>query len=392
MAKPIPLPRLELSAKLETTLLAGHPWVFREQLPPRLAVASGWVSVVAGKYEGVGLYDAESQLALRLYSWQRVPDDNWFGVQFARAWRHREPVRQTGTTAFRWVNGEGDGMPGLVVDHYDGYAVVTCDTPVLEPELPRIVRALWAATTLRGVVYRKRNADQKDRISVLMGQAPPRKVTVTEHGLSFLADLYEGQKTGLFLDHRDNRREFGRWAEGKRVLNLFSYTGGFSLHAAKGGAAEVVSVDSAPGAAVDAEENFRLNGLDPTPHQFVVADVFDYLAQAANRGEKFDLIVCDPPSFGRGVKHLDKAKAAYVRVNAAGMRVLAPEGIYAAASCTARIDPVEFLHTVASAAAKTRRVFQVCFEGGQAVDHPYRAVHPEGRYLKFVLGHVWERW
>lgn len=392
MGKSTTLPRLELSAKLETTLLAGHPWVFREQLPPRFAAASGWVRVAAGKYEGVGLFDADSQLALRLYSWQQVPDEAWYGAQFARAWKHREPVRALGTTAFRWANGEGDGLPGIVVDHYAGHVVVTCDTPVLEPELPRIARALRAAAPLSSVVYRKRNADQKDRISVLSGEAPPRKVTVTEHAISFLADLYDGQKTGLFLDHRDNRREFGRWAAGKRVLNLFSYSGGFSVHAAKAGAAQVVSVDSAPGAAVDAEENFRLNGLDPRGHEFVVADVFDYLAEAAGRGEKFDLIVCDPPSFGRGVKHLDKAKAAYVRVNSAGMRVLSPEGMYAAASCTARINPVEFLHTVATAAAKTRRVFQVCFEGGQAVDHPYRAVHPEGRYLKFVMGHVWERW
>lgn len=386
------LPRLELSAKLEMTLLAGHPWVFRDQLPPRLSIRSGWVAVTSGKYTGVGLYDAESQLALRLYSWHGVPDEAWYEAQFARAWKHREAVRQTDTTAFRWVNGEGDGLPGLVVDYYAGYAVVTCDTPVLEAELPKIGHALWRSAPLQGVVYRKRNAEQQDRISVLTGDAPPRKVTITEHGIAFLADLYEGQKTGLFLDHRDNRHEFGRWAKGKRVLNLFSYTGGFSLHAAKAGAAEVVSVDAAPGAAVDAEENFRLNGLDPKPHQFVVADVFEYLNQAQNRGEKFDLIVCDPPSFGRGVKHLDKAKAAYVRVNSAGIRVLDNEGMYAAASCTARIMPSDFLHIVATSAAKTRRVFQVCFEGGQAVDHPYRAVHPEGRYLKFLLGHVWERW
>lgn len=392
MGKPNTPPRLELATKLETTLLAGHPWVFREQIPPRFAAPSGWVHVSAGKYEGIGLYDADSQLALRLYSWQRVPDDNWFATQFARAWKHREPVRALGTTAFRWVNGEGDGVPGIVVDHYAGYAVVTCDTPVLEPELPRIARALWATAPLQGVVYRKRNAEQQDRISVLTGETPPRKVTITEHGIAFLADMYEGQKTGLFLDHRDNRREFGNWAKGKRVLNLFSYTGGFSLHAAKAGAAEVVSVDYAPGAAVDAEENFRLNGLDPAQHRFVVADVFDYLTEAANRGERFDLIVCDPPSFARGVKHLDKAKAAYLRVNAAGMRVLSPEGMYAAASCTARITPADFLQTVAASAAKSRRIFQVCFEGGQAVDHPYRAVHPEGRYLKFVLGHVWDRW
>lgn len=391
MSHPTQLPRVELPPKLEMSLLAGHPWVFREQLPARLP-PSGWVSVRAGKYEGVGLLEAESALALRLYSWSRVPNEAWFRERFAFAWDSRQRVRDAGTTGFRWINGEGDGIPGVIVDHYAGFAVIVCDTTSLEPLLPEMARALMATTSLNGVVFRRRDAERGQRLSTLLGETPPPKVVIEEHGIKMLVDLYHGQKTGLFLDHRENRREFGTWAKGLRVLNLFSYTGGFSLHAACAGAASVVSVDSAPEAAVDARENFVLNGLDPNRHEFVVADVFEYLAAAQNSGERFDLIVCDPPSFARNAKHLDKAKAAYVRCNAAGMRVLAPKGVYAAASCTARITPADFLNTVSTASAKARRVFQVRYEGGQAVDHPYRAIHPEGRYLKFVLGHVLERW
>ncbi len=385
------LPRVELPPKLEMSLLAGHPWVFREQLPARLP-AAGWVSVRAGKYEGVGLLESDSQLALRLYSWSRVPNEAWFTERFGVAWQSRQRLLTAGTTGFRWINGEGDGIPGVIVDHYAGYAVIVCDTTSLEPLVPAMARALMAAAPLKGVVFRKRDGERGNRVSTVVGETPPPKVVIEEHGIKMLVDLFHGQKTGLFLDHRENRREFGTWAKGLRVLNLFSYTGGFSLHAACAGAVSVVSVDSAPDAAVDARENFILNGLDPKNHEFVVADVFEYLAAAQNKGERFDLVVCDPPSFARNAKHLDKAKTAYVRCNAAGMRVLSPSGVYAAASCTARITPAEFLKTVSEASAKVRRVFQVRYEGGQAIDHPYRAIHPEGRYLKFVLGHVLERW
>jgi 23S rRNA (cytosine1962-C5)-methyltransferase len=391
MSNTAQLPRVELPPKLEMSLLAGHPWVFREQLPTRLP-PSGWVAVRAGKYEGFGLLDAESPLALRLYSWSCVPNEAWFAERFSVAWQSRQRLSNNGTNGFRWINGEGDGVPGVIVDHYAGFAVIVCDTPWLEPMIPQMARALMATAPLHGVVFRRRDGERGNRVSSIIGDTPPAKVVIEEHGIKMLVDLFHGQKTGLFLDHRENRKEFGTWAQGKRVLNLFSYTGGFSLHAACAGASSVVSVDSAPEAAVDARENFSLNGLDPAKHEFVVGDVFEYLAAAQNRGERFDLVVCDPPSFARNAKHLDKAKAAYIRCNAAGMRVLSSVGVYAAASCTARLTPAEFLSTVAAASTKARRVFQVRYEGGQAIDHPYRAIHPEGRYLKFVLGHVPERW
>jgi len=386
------LPKVDLDPKLEGSLLAGHPWVFRDQLHDRAVHTAGWVAVRAGKYEGIGWFDPGSPLAIRLFSWLRVPNEEWFFERLHQAWQLRSPVREASTNAFRWCNGEGDGVPGIVVDYYAGYAVVVCDANSLARLLPMVGNALRKVTPLKGVLLRQRHLERGQRLSVLHGRAPSQGLIVEEHGIRFIADLADGQKTGLFLDHRENRKQFGAWAAGKRVLNLFSYTGGFSLYAAKAGAARVVSVDSAPGAATDALENFRLNGLQPDAHEFVTADVFDYLARTRERGERFDLVVCDPPSFARNARHLDKAKAAYVRVNAAGMRVLEVNGVYAAASCTARIDQAGFMQTVAAASSKARCVFQVLFEGGQAVDHPYRAGHPEARYLKFVLGRVGGRY
>ena len=388
MAEQSALPQVVLDPKLEGTLLAGHPWVFREQLHTRIPTAAGWVCVRAGKYEGFGWFDPTSALAIRLFSWFGVPDETWFRERLSAAWQRRARLLEASTNAFRWCNGEGDGIPGIVVDYYAGTAVIICDAASLTELAAMLSRALSDVTPLKGVLLRQRHVERGQRLSLLHGRAPSPKHVVEEHGIRFIANLMDGQKTGLFLDHRENRREFATWAAGKRVLNLFSYTGGFSLYAAQAGASHVVSVDSAPGAAIDAQENFSLNGLDPGAHEFITGDVFEYLNQARERRERFDLIVCDPPSFARNAKHLDKAKAAYTRVNAAGMRVLETNGVYAAASCTARLDQASFLQTIAAASSKARGLFQVLYEGGQAIDHPYRAAHPEARYLKFVLGRL----
>jgi 23S rRNA (cytosine1962-C5)-methyltransferase len=383
---------VNLGERLEGVLLNGHPWVYREQLPSQLRADNGcWLRIIAGRFEAFALYDAESPLALRIFSRHGVPDAAFIAARIREAWEGRAPVRDADTNAFRWVFGEGDGLPGLVVDYYAGYAVIVCDTPVLEPLLPQVVTALNATTELKGVLFRKRHASAEERIVVLSGRAPGPRLIVSEHGLRLVANLFDGQKTGLFLDHRENRHSMEVWARGKSVLNLFSYTGAFSLYAARGGARRIVSVDYAPEAARDASENFRLNGFAVEPHEFVVADVFEYLEGARLRGERFDIVICDPPSFGRNQLQLKKAMAAYTRVNAAGIKVTSDGGLYAAASCTSRVSPSLFTQCVAEAARRAQRRFQVIAEAGQPMDHPVQAGHAEGRYLKFLLGRVTAR-
>jgi 23S rRNA (cytosine1962-C5)-methyltransferase len=180
-------------------------------------------------------------------------------------------------------------------------------------------------------------------------------------------------------------------SKGLRVLNLFGYSGAFLLYALRGGASHVVNVDSSPGAAEDARANLHLNGFDPTCHEFVVGDVFEYLERARQERTSFDLVICDPPSFARNQSHLDKALNAYSRVNGAALKVCVDGGTFAAASCTSRVTPTLFKQCLASAARRAQRRLQVVYESGQPLDHPESIGHPESRYLKFVLCRVLAR-
>ncbi len=209
---------------------------------------------------------------------------------------------------------------------------------------------------------------------------------VEEHGVPFVVDIARGQKTGAFLDQRDNRRLVGELARGRRVLNLFSYAGGFSLHAALGGAPRVVSVDTAAAAHATAQASFRAAGVDPAKHAFVAADVGGFLEGARARGETWDLIVSDPPSFAPSDKAVSRALTAYRALHRACAAVLAPDGIFCASSCSSHVDATSFLGTLDDAALEGRTLSVLELRGAGA-DHPTLAGFPEGRYLKFaVLG------
>lgn len=387
--------RLMLPEKLERALLAGHPWLYREQIPKGFtAPLGGWVKVVCGKFEGYGLWDPDGALAVRIFSRTQRPDANWFQTRIREAWELRQEVHGDGTTnAFRWVFGEADSLPGVVVDFYAGYAVVVCDSVATLQLLKPLSKALNQTTPLKGVVLRRRpNQLQgtEKRVEHLSGRLPPEDLIIVENRLRLRANVFSGQKTGLFLDQRENRRYVEQQCAGKRVLNLFSYSGAFSLYAARGGATKVVSVDIAPDAAADAAANFELNGFDASAHEFVVQDVFEFLEEARQRARFFDVVICDPPSFARNQSQVRKALNAYERVNAAGMKVVSPNGLYAAASCTSRISEAALLETLASAARRARRRFQITASFGHAPDHPVLAGHPEGRYLKFLMGRLRE--
>ena len=387
MNAPFSGPTLELPAQLKRGLQAGHPWVYRDHVPRGFQAPSGsWVKVRVGSYAAFALWDETSKIALRLFSERGVPDAEWVKDRVASALALRRSLLDEQTSAYRLLYGEGDGIPGLTVDVYGAFAVIVTYADSLETLVPWVVRALVELLRLHGVVRRARVKDgDPPRLEVLHGRLPPRDLIIAEHGLRMQVDLFAGQKTGLFLDHRDNRRFLGELCAGKRVLNLFSYTGAFSLYAARAGATSVTSVDLSQPAARAARANFALNGLDPEQHEFLSEDVFEFLERTRQAGTTYDIVICDPPSFANSREQQKNALRAYVSVNSAGLRVLEPNGIYAAASCTAQVSSEAFRGVLAEAAVNAKRRLQTFHDAGHAADHPIFVGHPEGRYLKFVV-------
>lgn len=384
-------PRMvELPRSLERALAAGHPWVYRDHVPRSFSAPSGtWVRVRAGEFAGWALWDATSAIALRLVAAKSEPDLPWLAEQISQAWALREPLRRAGVTAYRVLSGEGDGLPGVVADLYGRHAIVVTIADGAARLAPDVARTLARIADLDGVSLRRReDGDEREvRLESLWGVAPPREIVVEEYGARFAVDVHSGQKTGLFLDQRENRRWIAGLCAGRTVLNLFSYTGAFSVHAALGGAARVTSVDVARAATHAARESFRLSGLDPDAHDFVARDCFEYLEQGAGAAT-FDVVISDPPSFAKSRAQLPAALKSYRRLTVLGLRRTAPYGLYAAASCTSQVSPEAFRELVADAARRARRRFQIIHEAGHALDHPIFAGHPEGRYLKFLVGRV----
>lgn len=399
------VPEIILDPAIKARLAQGHPWVYRNHVREAGRLASGqWVRVRCGGLTAYGLWDARSPIAVRLFSRYGPPGPAWVQERVWEAWEGRASLRDADppTSAYRWIYGEGDGLPGLVTDRYGDYAVIQTYAESLQALVPLVAQSLRACDpSLRGVSLRERSADEPpsaaeerdapsaegppSRLRTLWGEAPPADLVVQEHGLYFRADLYRGQKTGLFLDHRENRRSVERLAAGRSVLNCFAYTGGFSLYALRGGAAEVVSADVGKGLAEAAADNLALNGLDSGRHRFVTDDCFTLLDSYAKTGRRFQLVILDPPSFARQKSSLHAALRAYARLNSLAIRCLEPGGFLVSASCTSQVSPEQFRNALAEAAAHTNTRLQLVQEAGQPADHPVPAGFPEGRYLKFVV-------
>ncbi len=388
------------------SLLRGHPWVWAEAIGrsegsgPRTAQVAGApgeeVQVLApdGTPIGRGLADPGSPIAVRMWTRRRDPIDGaLWRSRVAHALDLRAAMFDSAagprTDAMRLIHGEGDRMPGFVVDRYASVTVLRTDGDGATARVADIVAALWprlARMGVRSLVHRSGKKGEAPRLDRLEGEEPPETVRVEECGVPFVVDLARGQKTGAFLDQRDNRRRVGELAAGRRVLNLFSYAGGFSLHAALGGATHVTSVDIAAAAHATAQASFHAAGVDPRAHSFVTADVQAFLEAARGRGETWDLVVSDPPSFAANERALPRALTAYRALHRACAGVLANEGIFCAASCSSHVHAEEFLSTLDDAALGGRPLTVLELRGPGA-DHPVPAAFPEGRYLKFaVLG------
>ncbi len=381
---------IQLPESLATGLASGHPWVYRDHVGQTVERSGAWVRVKAGSFVAYGLWDADSPIAVRIFSTEGVPDAAWIHARVKEAWDLRESVRREGVTGYRLVFGEADQLPGIVVDLYGDVAVLVTYSKALGALIEPVANAVQEIAGVASVVRRTKD-EQGVRLSVLRGERPPESVVIQEGRMQLLAELYSGQKTGLFFDHRDNRRFVGERAAGARVLNLFSYTGGFSVAAALGGARSVVSVDSAAPAIEASLANFALNGLADFEHRGCAEDVFAYLDKAERSGERFDLVVCDPPSFAKSRDQLRQAERAYTRLMAAALRVCAPGALFCAASCTSQVGPAAFRRLLADSARKARVRFQIVRDIGQPADHPVLVAHEEGRYLKFIAGRVLPR-
>jgi 23S rRNA (cytosine1962-C5)-methyltransferase len=347
-----------------------------------------------GEKIGSGVYDPSSPLALRV--WGVGPsaelDASVFSERLERAIRQRREHFVDGkTTAYRILNGEGDRTPGVVIDRYAAVAVLRLDGAAMQTVAPVLLASLDAQLQREGIAtLLDRTPLREGKSTSLRFGSLPQVLHVREDGVPFLVDVVHGQKTGAFLDQRENRRRIGAVVArrsaaglGVRVLNLFSYTGGFSQRAALGGGT-VTSVDIATKAHATAQASFKLAGLDPAAHSFVTADAFAWLGEAKKKGLRWDVVISDPPTFAPNERAKPNAIAAYRALHRACADVLAPRGTLAAASCSSHITAEDFLTTLDDIALG-RSDLHLVEMFGSPPDHPTLPAFPEGRYLKFAL-------
>lgn len=384
--------QLRLARDLVRSLKRGHPWVFAEALRHRPPAPPGTPAILLDDKKGReiarGFYDPHSPLAFRVCTVEpdETLDDDWAKRSMTRAVTLRQMLFfKESTTGFRLFNGEGDGLPGLICDIYGDTAVIQLDGAGPSGFWRVQQVAEWVAHTLAlRCVYLKHQARQGNSGEVLVGPQPTGPVPFLENGLHFTADVVEGQKTGFFLDQRENRQRIKHMAANRRVLNLFGYTGGFSVYAGLGGASHVTTVDMAAPALVLAEAHWQRNGLTKN-HQTVKADAFKFLEGAAQRREHWAGVVLDPPSFAPSKETVPQALQAYQTLIAGSVTVTEPDGFLAAASCSSHVDVTAFLNACEEGIAKARRRATILGIYGQPADHPSPLVFSEFRYLKFVL-------
>ena len=322
--------RLKLVRDRTRMLKQGYPWVYRDWLAETPRAAPGARAILYdrdGALLGFGLYDPTGPLAVRVCAIGERLDDALLNSKLDAAVGLRRMLLDERTNGYRLINGEGDGLPGLTCDLYGDHAVLKLDGDAPAGFWNVDALAEWLAERL-GIsdVFLKFRSDAPTRGRAVRGMPPAQPVRFLENGLHFAADLIQGQKTGFFFDQRDNRARIGRLAKDRSVLNLFAYTGGFSVYAGLSGATDVTSVDLAKPAIDDADRNWRLNDLPPDRHHAVAADAFAFLEDAKARKRSWDLVVVDPPSFAPAERHVVKATASYQSLFTAALHVLAPDG------------------------------------------------------------------
>ncbi len=396
---PEKLPSVQLTRDVVKHLKRGHRWVFANCFNEKENFSSGLHALYFKKdLIGFGVVQADTQLRFRLFCLADEPyfrknnAAKTFELWSAHQWKNATFIRQSfdlnQTNSFRLINGEGDGFPGLVVDIYNNVAVMKHDHPIMEKVWNRqaVAEKIRADFPQVECVYLKRKNIEDEKGLNVVGTLP-EETTFKENGMLFASNIRDAAKTGFFLDQRDNRALIQGFSKGLNVLNLFSYTGGFSIFAAKGGAKSVTSVDIGKAAIAAVTRNFELNGLQ-TEHRDIATDAFEFVEKEFQNKAKYGLVITDPPSFAPNAKSVATATAAYIKIFLNSIRLVQENGLFAASSCSSHISTEAFLEITSEAFSKANKRGTLIHLGAQPVDHPYPLAMSELKYLKFALFRV----
>ncbi|MEK7673074.1 MAG: class I SAM-dependent rRNA methyltransferase [Patescibacteria group bacterium] len=382
----------------EKPILAGHPWIFSMGIEKDAEAERGElveVQTSEGRFLGVGTYSPGNSIRVRIISREKLEklDKDFFVGRLLALDKLKREFLPEGTNGYRIVHADADYLPGLILDKYNDVFVFQAHTAGMDIVKLELIEAIKEVFSPRGIVERSdleiRKMEGLEHIKPMIhfGEIDGL-VMFEESGIKFFVEVLAGQKTGFFLDQREARRKIGELSKGKKVLNLFSYTGAFGLYSALAGAEKVTTVDISAKAVEMAKENFKLNGLDlgSDKYDFVVADVFDFLNSPAAKG--YDLIVCDPPAFAKAGARVEQALWAYTDLSKKCLELLKQGGILLASSCSGRVSMDEFRSVLRIAGGKSGRDVRVLASLGQALDHTDRLCFIEGRYLKTLIVEV----
>ncbi len=382
---------IKLKSTAEKLVKQGHPWVFEDSIAKQNKEGkTGDVAILfdqrKDKVFAIGLYDADSPIRIKvIHATPATPDSAFFKEKIRVAFLKRADLLKTDTNSYRFIFGENDGFPGLIADVYKDVLVVKFYSGIWFPYLEMILPALVQVAKVNTLVVRLSRQLQKSKShgftdgQVLHGELTAEVVYFKEHGIRFSANVIHGHKTGYFLDHRHNRKRVGELSKGKKVLDVFSYAGGFSVHALAGGATEVLSLDISAQALEVALENGKLNPSKGF-HKIMAIDAFEGLQQLIDSDTKFDIVVIDPPSFAKSAREIESAKHSYHRLAVLGAQLVARKGMLVVASCSSRITAQQFFDISEQGISKTNRSFKTVEKTFHDSDHPIG--FPEGAYLK----------
>jgi 23S rRNA (cytosine1962-C5)-methyltransferase len=391
---------IQLQKGKEKAVYQGHPWLFSGAIKQVVGrPQSGDVVRVADyqdQFLAYGYYHRTSRVAVRLLEWKEdhLPDETWLRNRIRQAVSARLPIVSDGsTTACRLIFAEADWLPGLIVDQYGEYLSMQIHSAGMEISKKVIIDELVQLVNPKGIYERsdlksRAHEELEDTNGLLWGVEPPEFVDITENGIHYQVNIIDGQKSGFYCDQRENRRITAQYSKGKRVLDCFCYSGGFTLNALQAGASHVTSVDSSALAIETLHRNAVLNSIETSRFQTIQSDVSSQLKQFIEAGERFDLIVLDPPKYAPTRSSLDKAVRAYKDLNRRALLLLESGGILATFSCSGAMDIILFKQVLAWAAMDAGKEIQFIGQFVQPEDHPVRASFEEGEYLKGLLCRV----